>query len=437
LEELSVPFEESFMEQQRLPRCLWVGRYIPYPADAGAKVYSAKLAEALARSGASVRFMGFGTSDAVPTEARDVQWVCVPNGKRSEIAALFSRLPNAAAIDATQSYRDMLDAQLAERWDAIVLDGYAAGWALDRCLAYSYTTTPRPVLVHVSHNHEAVLWREMASQAQASLPKKLALRHNALKVRTLERRLVRNVDLLSAITDEDRNAMLTGMGAQIAPRALTLTPGYAGSRSPPRRIDARTPMRVAIVGSFRWIVKQENLRRFIEVADPAFAKHGIGLDVIGDVPETLRSQLSSHVRATQFRGFVDDPTEALSQARMAVVPEVFGGGFKLKFLDYIFARVPVATLNDAAAGLPSALREQMLSRDDLESLVQAIVAEIDSFDLLNARQQQAFDIAETLYRWSDRGRELRQAIVQIQRDEHAQRHTSNDALNRLSASPVK
>jgi hypothetical protein len=99
--------------------------------------------------------------------------------------------------------------------------------------------------------------------------------------------------------------------------------------------------------------------------------------------------------------------------------------------------VPIATLTDAAAGLPQTLRSQMISRDDLQSLVHAIVAEMDRFDQLNERQQQAFDIAQSLYRWSDRGRQLRQAIVQLQRDERTHRQALNEALKSLSASPVK
>jgi hypothetical protein len=98
--------------------------------DAGAKVYSAKPAEALGQAGAAVRLLGFGNLNEVPANAAGMEWICVPDGKRHEALALFSRLPNAAAIDATSAYRAVLGEQLRERWDAIVFDGYGAGWAL-------------------------------------------------------------------------------------------------------------------------------------------------------------------------------------------------------------------------------------------------------------------------------------------------------------------
>ena len=136
----------------------------------------------------------------------------------------------------------------------------------------------------------------------------------------------------------------------------------------PRVIDAATPRRVAIVGSFHWVMKQENLRRFVQAADAVFAQNDIQLDVIGGVPDRLREELAANARATRFHGFVDDPADHLAQARMAVVPEVIGGGFKLKFLDYLFTRVPIATLADvltsasvnsrpAISGMPSVLKK--------------------------------------------------------------------------------
>lgn len=417
-------------------RCLWIARYIPYPMDAGAKVYSAKLAESLAQAGAAVRFLGFGSLDGVPPVAASpavtsvgtagMQWVAVPNAKRSEVLALFSRLPNGAAIDATASYQALLDEQLREHWDAIVLDGYGAGWALARCLEQgALARKRRAVLVHVSHNHEERLWRSMAQRAKTSIPRRLVLWQNYLKVRALERRIARSVDLLTTITDEDRETLARHStdGHSTAARAITLTPGYAGSAAGKRIIDNDTPRHVIIVGSFRWVMKQENLSRFVELGDPVFAQHNIQLDVVGDVPEPLLTRLQARSRATKFHGFVEDLAPLLSRARMAIVPELIGGGFKLKFLDYIFARVPVATLSEATAGLPDSLRQQTLSRDDLPALVEAIVASIDQTEVLNRMQQRAIEIGEELFRWEDRGLQLLQAISQVRHERQAKLQT--------------
>ncbi|HMD28422.1 MAG TPA: hypothetical protein VKH13_07630, partial [Steroidobacteraceae bacterium] len=173
-----------------------------------------------------VRFMGLGNADAVPDRATHVEWLAVPGKKRGKAAASLGSWPIAAAIDATRAYRALLEAQLREPWDAVVLDSYATGWALDRCVAYrNEWRAQQPVLVHVSHNHEELLWGVMAREARGSALKRLALRRNAIKVGALERRIVRNIDLLTTITGEDLLSLGAGLDQN---RSLALTPGYAG-----------------------------------------------------------------------------------------------------------------------------------------------------------------------------------------------------------------
>jgi polysaccharide biosynthesis protein PslH len=392
-------------------RCLWISRYIPYPLDAGAKVYSAKLAESLAASGVFVRFIGFGDTGGVPDAAVGVEWLAVAGSKRGRAFAAWSAWPIAAAIDATKAYYSLLEAQLLESWDAVVLDGYGTGWALEHCQRYlDKSGAPRPVLVHVSHNHEEVLWRAMASETRGSGLKRFMLRNNANKVGTLERRMVRNVDLLTTITEEDRRSLGAGLKEE---RTLSLTPGYSGWVANERRITAATPRRVILMGSFQWVVKQENLARFVEIADPIFKEQKIELDIIGDVPQKLLSTLRARCRATWFYGFVPDVAPFFARARIAVVPEAIGGGFKLKLLDYIFARIPVAAISKAVAGLPVDIQRSMLSNDSIEGLIGEIVSHIDRLEELNRIQARAFSLAKTQFKWSVRGERFRQAIADV------------------------
>jgi glycosyltransferase involved in cell wall biosynthesis len=257
-----------------------------------------------------------------------------------------------------------------------------------------------------------VLWRSMARQADAGLPRRLALWQNYYKVRSLERRLLREVDLVTAITIEDEQALRAHRNDD---HTLTLTPGYDGAVAPERVIDASVPRRAVIVGSFHWVVKRDNLARFVEHADARFAANGIELVVAGDVPDDLKQTLLASSKATRFEGFVKQLGPFLAQARIAIVPELIGGGFKLKFLDYIFGRVPVATVDAAAAGLPQRLREDLITSDDFEALTTAIIDNIDRLEHLNRIQSAAFEQARTLYRWEDRGLQLQQRVIDLQK----------------------
>jgi hypothetical protein len=404
-------------------RCLWISRHIPFPMEGGAQVYSANLAQSLAKAGAFVRFMGLGSAVAVPESAAAVEWLAVPGRKRNPAVAAVSALPFAAAVDATKTYRLMLETELQEPWDTIVLDGYGTGWALNHCVAYCRDRrTRRPVLVHVSHNNEEMLWLTMGREARGSALKRLALRRNATKVAALERRIVRAVDLLTTITDEDRSTL----GAAVARgRSLSITPGYTGPIVSARHISAATPRRVVIMGSFQWVVKQENLTRFVEIADPIFEKQGIEMDVVGDIPKAFLAALKARCRATYFHGFVADVAPYLDRARIGIVPEAIGGGFKLKFLDYIFGRVPVATVSQAVSGLSEELRLAMLKNDTLAGLVSEIVSHIDRIDELNRMQERAFALGKAQFDWSVRGKRFLLAIGAI-RERAADGHGLGD-----------
>lgn len=389
-------------------RCLWIARDLPFPMDAGDRIYSANMARAFSDAGAYVRFLGFKGKNGTPHGDWPVDIEEAGGDKHGSFRALLSRLPMAAAIHATKGYRGILGAQLRQSWDVIVLDSYGSGWALDPCLrARNATAGRKPVLVYLSHNHEETLWRSMVRDSRAALPRKIALWQNYRKVRALERRLTGAVDLIATITGEDA-ALYAG---KIAGKpTVVLTPGYSGWVAPERTIDADCPRRVVLVGSFRWVVKQENLRRFLELADRRFGRQGIRLDVIGDVPQSLLDEFRRSVQATEFHGFVKDVAPFFNAARMAVVPEMIGGGFKLKYLDYIFGRVPVASISAAAAGLPDGIRRNILCREDLRQLVDAIVEFTEQPGQLNRMQEQAFSAARSQFQWRDRGLLLKRAL---------------------------
>jgi hypothetical protein len=263
-----------------------------------------------------------------------------------------------------------------------------------------------------------MLWLAMGREARGSALKRLALRRNATKVATLERRIVRTVDLLTTITDEDRSTLSAAMARG---RSLSITPGFSGQMVGARRITRATPRRVLIMGSFQWVVKQENLTRFVEIADPIFEKLGIEMDVVGDIPKAFLAALKARCRATHFHGFVTNVAPYLDRARMGIVPESIGGGFKLKFLDYIFGRVPVATVSQALAGLPAELQFAMLKSDSLAGLVNEIVSHIDRIDELNRMQERAFALGNAQFDWNVRGKRFVLAIGAI-REQAADGH---------------
>jgi len=74
------------------------------------------------------------------------------------------------------------------------------------------------------------------------------------------------------------------------------------------------------------------------------------LNVVGaDMSDSVRALEGERVRIV---GYVDDPAEWLSRARLHANPMRFGSGVKLKFLDSLAAGLPFVTTTIGAEGLP-------------------------------------------------------------------------------------
>jgi glycosyltransferase involved in cell wall biosynthesis len=385
-------------------RVLWLARTLPFPWTMGDRIYTAQLAKSLAQAGAQITFVGHAV-DAPVQDCPGVAWIAVPGGWRSNLAGIFSAMPLVAARHRTQAYAAEVRRRLSQDvWDAVIIDQYGMGWALPDRRAH-----PQTRFVFLTHDHEESVTKMQAQEAGASWLKRLYLIQNHLKTRRFERKTARACDLLSVITQAD--------GADFAATApgipsVVLTPGYSGRRLADRRIDSAVPRSVVLLGSYRWSVKVANLRAFLDQADEILAAAGIELRVVGDIAEDIRSDLEKRYPSTRFTGFVDDPAPFLN-ARLAVLAEPIGGGFKLKLLDYIFNRLPIAALEVCAAGMPSAVRANMILQPDTAALLRNVVDVVDDFPLLNQMQQNAYEAADGAFDWAARGRSFFDAISQL------------------------
>lgn len=387
-------------------QCLWLTWIDPAPEHDGQRIYSGRLIEAVAAAGASLDVLCFShaaSSRPAAQEGDRIRWRLVPQEERPAWRSFFSRLPNLSHRCDTRSMRKALLALLGERrWDAIVLEGLSSGWALD-VIHRHYLSARRPRLIHVSHNHEETTRALVARNYTGNLLMSAVLRNDARKATKLEHRMLGKADLVTAVTQTDAELFLAR-----SPRKPVeiLSPGYGGRRVRARRIDAVVPRRALLVGSFEWLAKQMNLREFVSVADPVFAAAGCTLQIVGNGDEVFFRSLRPALRATEIVGSVERLDPYFDNARVAVIPERSGGGFKLKLLDYVFNRLPIAALENSIAGVPLKPGESILTFSTHEGLARGLVHVMDDFDLLNELQNNAYAACEDTFDWSLRGETL-------------------------------
>lgn len=383
-------------------RCLWITRQDPRPADSGELIYTLGLLRSLAAQ-PGIELTVLAHKAAKPTEGGpELRWELhgtIPSGR---LKSLPAKLPGDAYRLGNPQQREVLAGLLKETWDWIIIDQAACAWALDLLGA-------EQKVMYLAHNHEASVRRQVAGDRGGSLPMRMALKWDSWKYGRMEGRLARRANLISAITPRDADAFaLDAPGVPI----FVLKPGYGGEipQGPPRPITAEIPRQVVLAGAFEWLAKRRNLEAFLQAAADPFQAAKIGFQVVGKADPAWFTALAKQHPWASFQANVPSVTPFLDQARIGLIPEALGGGFKLKALDYIFRGLPLASVEAALSGVPVDPRSEAIAAPDPESLAQAVAARINDLPFLNHAAGKALENCRSAFRWEDRGITLARAL---------------------------
>jgi polysaccharide biosynthesis protein PslH len=190
---------------------------------------------------------------------------------------------------------------------------------------------------------------------------------------------------------------------------IVLKPAYSGRRLPSRDIGA-TDRIVTVLGSFLWIPKKANLEAFLSEAAHVFPDNSIRVRVVGMMDKAYQQKLQAAYPWAEIVGPVENTDDELTLARIGVVPELSGGGFKHKTLFYVFNRVAVAGIVEALAGSTLEPDAHYIAARDIPTLVRRISDAIDDIPKLSTMIDRAFAHCDDKFNWPDRGTALLDAI---------------------------
>ncbi|MCP3460067.1 glycosyltransferase [Bradyrhizobium sp. CCGUVB23] len=368
-----------------MKRILWIAGRLPTPLFSGDALYSAGLIKSLALTNeAEVTVVGSRRSEhAVEKPFLGLPQITCVDARPSQVSAAFSlasSLPKDAYFLATPDLRARLLELLDQSWDWIVIDhAYSSGF-LDIILSRRQAAS----ICYVAHNAEGLIRREIARNFD-NPARRLLMGYDARKYRNQEDKILQFADAVICITDED--ASYFGRSVK---RTYVLPPVFLGKATPARAMTSDTPRALLLLGSFEWVAKQRNLDILIDSLLSQFKLNGISLNVVGGVPKPLRDRYESLKSHLVFHGRLPDISEIACRCRAGLVPELFGGGFKLKMLDYAFARLPIFGLKNAIAGTTEEEQSAMFLAESVTGLGAKIVENIDNLDMLNQSQARLF-----------------------------------------------
>jgi polysaccharide biosynthesis protein PslH len=387
-------------------RFVWITKENPLESGSGARIYSNGLLRGLLNTGATGTLVANELPGTKPVAVDGLTQRFATPMRRFRAFSLLTNLHSDAYRMKNAEIAFLFRQALDENPDTVVIDYYATGWVLEIFEEVFRKTRKRPVLVYISHNYEPVVRRQVAGSVKNPLMR-LIIKLDAEKGVRHDQQLVQAADLVVVNTDEDKLAYLKDAPGRTF---VTLTPAYDGEIQPTRPIDESRPRRAVIMGSLDWIAKQMTLRRFLKHAEGPFKSAGIELLVVGRAPQAFIEELAEKHPFCKFTGTVDDVRPYLADARIGIMPDDVGGGFKHKNLYYIFAGLPIATIRSQFAGMPVDTDRDVIAADSIEELVHTVVASIDDIPRLDGMRQRCWDACAKAFDWSDRGRRLRECI---------------------------
>lgn len=148
----------------------------------------------------------------------------------------------------------------------------------------------------------------------------------------------------------------------------------------------------------------ELLPRVVErVPDVAFLVIGKGLD----------SKFGGHTYNFKPMGFVADPREYLDVADVCIAPLRYGGGTRIKILEYMSMAKPVVATSKGCEGLHVTHESDILVEDTVDGFAGAVATLLRDVELASRIGRRARETAAKRYDWSEIAARLESVYVEV------------------------
>lgn len=400
-------------------RVLFLGRYVPLPANNGTRLRTWALLRALAAERQSVSLLAFAgpgeASDAVMASlgqvCRDVAFVPLAMGSLSDetnLGAKIGALPRArpysverfVSADMRRLVRERLE---TNQVDVVICDVYTS---------VNLPDTRVPILLNQENVEHTILRRYCDVERNPARRAYAWLEH--LKMRRWERRVCARARVGLACS---------GVDAQTLQRLCPTTPFVTAPNIVDLdRVDAggaaEDPSTILFQGGMDWFPNRDAVDFFANAILPRVRTLApeARLVVAGRNPSPDFVASFAHVPGMRFTGTVPNMRAVIESAAVSVAPLRIGSGTRLKIIEASALGKPVVSTRIGAEGLDFVDGEEIVLTDDPVKFAEAVA------ELLGdpARRRRIGDAArrrvEHSYSLSALRRALAGAIDRVGRD---------------------
>jgi glycosyltransferase involved in cell wall biosynthesis len=350
---------------------LLLTQVLPYPPDSGPKIKTWNVVKYLARTHA-VTLASFVRGD----QSRDVEPLkrycravhTVPL-TRNSICDGLAMARSFAVAEPWMMLRDDRAEMRALVARLCTENRFAVAHADQLNMAQYAARVSGVVKVLDAHNALWLLYKRLAATMSAG-PKQWLLERDWQLLKSYEGRLVRDFDVVLAVSDEDKAALQAAAGQA---RDITVIPIAVDVDEIPMVQRAPGANHLLHIGTMYWPPNIDGMLWFVNEVYPHIraVTPGVTLNVLGARPPQELLALNGDGRGVNIMGYVADPKPYLEQAGVFIVPLRAGGGMRVKILEALSHGLPLVTTSLGCEGIAVEHGRQVLIADTPEDFAHA------------------------------------------------------------------
>lgn len=326
----------------------------PFTQLAGDSIYTVNILRSLMISGYSIDIVYYDSNEFQPELPEEEvnkfrKTTIVPFTRKSNIRLVLSLYPGMVASRRSKNYKKVILDQIKhEDYSAILINHFRMAFVSE----FIQELIP---LVYLSHNAEYRLSLNNYRSEKQWLRKMVYL-WDAMRTFYYERRLVRQASACSAICEYDYD-YLQNLKKQ---KSVIIRP-VIESESPVIACKSQfieNIRNLVVVGSYTWGPKANNILALAEAYTQAsMNERGFSLTIVGRIEAKLKKRLHEINSSLIITGRVPSIASFYDNNSIAIIPEVMGGGFKIKVAE-------AGYYVKAIFAVEGAITKTVLRRDD-------------------------------------------------------------------------
>lgn len=329
----------------------------------------------------------------------------VPFRAKSPCRAFFSFRPGMTTNRFSRKYIRTARTILAQQdsFDAILVNHFKMAYLIEEIKTHLDNTTT----LLLTHNAEALLNRTVYRN-QRNIVKKLAFYLDYVKMKRYEPRYMRQYDTVTAICQDDYKYLTGEYGLR---NVEILIPGIDLSKYQADFPDPARDKAAIVCGSFIWEPKKLNLLYLLDCEKfRLLRENDITLFVVGQADPSLVRHVNSAYPGVKMTGWVPDVREYYKGCSIALIPELMGGGFKLKLLEAAALKKAIVGYANAVTAPGFEQGTHYLEVADFNDLVEKTVWLMGSPPEIERLSRNAYDLLQRKYNWQNTYRKLMNLI---------------------------